>query len=429
MAKTISCTNCQAPLKVEINQPLVVCEYCGYQVKQTVAMETAPKPQPQPQPPAIPFRVPEDVVARTSINVEDLRARGRRTVLIVILATTVFPIVLAVGIPIATHQCSVKKKATRDLTRLGAMASEPDADQQLAAKLGAFSACLNDFSSNVQSSRERYLAWVDERLGPDCSSSCVSWGLQPVYLHNNNCEEGLKNTRSLPPSLPQVEQAGAALVEAVKTLAATTARAHKYYNQGDYKDDSCAGAKKLHPELLIGFAAYERAEAILRAVLDKEIPALLARRLEHARRRDPQGMIAAYSKTLADARQLVDAIRVLHDGTRTDSDLAGARALITRFDEDLTATVQAEARDPQHGKMDYFLWPYTFEGHLKSDGLELLKAAKEHVRDIGKPAPRYYSRHSDTYVQVFEKYNSFLRYAKGAGPQLRLPPDRTRCGR
>jgi hypothetical protein len=426
MAKTISCTNCKAPLKIEPNQPLVVCEYCGFQVKQTVVMETAPNPQPQP--PVIQVHVPEFLVARSSINVEELRARGRKTALIVVLVTTLVPILLAVGIPLAAHRCSVKQKVTRDLTRLGAMANDPDADQQLAAKLGALSDCVNNYSNTVRGSKERYLSWVNEQLGPNCSSNCVSWGVQRVYVYNTNCEDGLKNTRALLPSLPQVEQAGDALLAAAKSLAATTERAYNYYNQKDYKDDGCAGAKKLHPELLIGYAAYDRAENIIRAVLDKEIPALITRRMERARQKDPQGMLAGYFTSLRDARQIVDAMRALHEGKRSDSDIAGARALIARLDEGLTSTAQAEARDPQHGKMDYFLWPYTFEGHIKSDGLELLKAAKEHVRAMSgptPPTPRY--RHEDTYAQVIEKYNSFLRYAKGAGPQLPLPPDPSRC--
>src|SRR5829696_1931441 len=47
-----------------------------------------------------------------------------------------------------------------------AISSEEDKDAELGAKLGEYISCMNGTSKRVVDSRNRYLSWVDEKLGP-----------------------------------------------------------------------------------------------------------------------------------------------------------------------------------------------------------------------------------------------------------------------
>ena len=425
MAEALRCPNCQAPLKVEADQPLVVCTYCGHQIKQTVAMPSA-------GPRRVDFS--PEALMRQGIDVAQLRRRGRRAVLIGVLVTTLLPILVVVVVGVNVRRCTT---TGRQLKQLGVPTSDPEPDQQLAAKLGAYSQCLKDYSGQALSSKDRYLGWNDEREA-SCSERCASWGVHKVTIHNSQCEDGIKLAREAPPRIPGLEQAGDALLAALRQLATLTEQVNRYYDQKDYKDDGCAKGKQLHGPLVAAFGSFERADAAVRAVVDKEMLALLERRVQREGQRTPGGIMGAYFKLFLDARKLLDLCRTMQE-KRSDSDLTAARALVAAIDQDITAAVEAERRTPGAGKMDYFLWPYTFENHIKDGGLELVKRAKEHLRKLAAGGPRsldgvrrigtytHYSRHEDSFAQVVGGYNDLLRYAKGVGPTMRLPPDLSRC--
>jgi Protein of unknown function (DUF3829) len=133
--------------------------------------------------------------------------------------------------------------------------SEESKDAQLSAKLGEYIDCMNGTSKRVVQSRNRYLSWADEKLGPTGKERNI-YGL--YELNASTCFPHLDRAKTLPPALPEVESAAAEYRKALEELDPLVKRANDYYDQNDYKDDKMAKGKALHPELMNGFAKFEQ---------------------------------------------------------------------------------------------------------------------------------------------------------------------------
>ena len=451
MPKAIQCPNCDAPLEAAADQPVVQCTYCGYQIKQTMAAHQ-PSQAARDQLKQMLEQAREnagDASARRQqilAAAAEMQQRARRQTRVVL--AVVLPIVAALSIIPVIASLNRSKRASsaggrrstragRTVAALSVLGDDPKPDEELSAKLEPYAGCISD-TSRALDSRTRYLAWVDEKTGPTCQERCVTWGLYKVSPPSERCEQGLEQARSLDPRLPELEQAGDAWLKALKRVASATEKAASYYDQKDYLDDHCAKGKQLHAELLPAFAEVERADGILRKMLEHEYPLLTARRLERARQKDPHGLGATYFSVVSESRQLFELLRATQQGRRSDGDVAAARALIDRFRESVAATGRAEARLPQDEKgVHYFLFPYTFEhsSWVKSAADELVLASKEHLRRMAEPArgsaadrrTRRYSNPDETYPKVCKAYESFQHYLKGAGPTPLPPFFHTRC--
>jgi hypothetical protein len=460
MPKVIRCPNCQGPLHVEADQPLVVCEYCGHQIKQTVAVlaPSAPREQRQrrdhrqPPPSTDPARAPPADRPRPEPTPTPTRRRSGG------VGCLVFVVLLCAGAGVAYYSVrkaglrSALNKASTSVSRLlgrrgeGALASDPPADQALATKLAAYTQCLNLHSNVLFSSRDRYLGWVDAEAGPSCRERCVSWGVSEHTADRGpaGCAVGkLPRALELPPRLPELEAAGAGYARALQTLVEILGQAHRYYDQKDYKEDGCAKGQQLHKPLLAAFADLEQADKAIRAVLDRELPALLRRRLERARavvdptRGQPaaaQDRAATYLKLLVDAHDLFSALRAQHAGAQTDRDAEGIRAMITSLQQSIDDAAQAEARSPDRSR-DGLLWPHDFRSWVMPPALELLKAAKEETRWRAaavklKPTKKRVRRRwvsREPYPALVEKYNDLLRRTGLPWPEVRAVDTSSRC--
>jgi hypothetical protein len=475
MPKVIRCPNCQAPLHVEVDQPLVVCEYCGHQIKQTVAIVPADPPprrqrqrdhrQPPETSPLVTCRAcqhpnpqhykfclgcgadlqapadePRPTPAReaTSTPTQRRRSGGVGCLVVVVLLCAaggvVYYRVRQAGLRSALTKASTSVSRLLGRRGEGALASDTPADQALATKLAAYTRCLNTHSNPLLSSRDRYLGWVDADAGPTCRERCVSWG---VFEHTadrgpDGCAAAkLPQARELSPRLPALEAAGASYGRALQILVELLGQAHRYYDQRDYKEDGCAKGQQLHKPLLAAFAELEQADGAMRAALDKELPALLRRRLERAR---GEVFVAAYFKTLIDAHDLFGALRAQHAGVQSDRDAEGIRAMIASLQQSIDDAARAEAQSPDRSR-DSLLWPHDFRSWVMPSALEVLKAAKEETRwraAAAKVKPtkkkgrrRWVSR--EPYPTLVEKYNDLVRRASLPWPETRAVDTSSRC--
>jgi hypothetical protein len=420
MPKVVRCPNCHAPLTVEDTQQAVIhCQYCGYDAKQTMFAQPAPRP----------------VVA--PVQVSPHASKNLKIILIVIVATTVLPLLalpaLFCGIG-ATVTNTIVKTATQPvvvssssggpfvpggggLTVRRAPAepdTEPEADRLLAAKLEAASDVLNNNSPRVFQSRARYLGWVrDPVAGPTCKESCISWGLYTITL-SGTTKENLGQLPAMRPPLAfdaAVPRYSGALVELEKVLK----EADRYYDQKDYLEDGCAKGQELHKRLMPHFESLAKADAEIRAVLERELPALWSRRLKLIEREDPGGQLARSLALLTEARALVDRIQDRDAGRGGDGADAALRTQIQRFSD----TIDRAGSGPEGKPLRHPKWLYRVDTWVQGASTELLKVAKEYARGELR-------RWKDPLRQVTDKYNDFLRHLRGAGVTI-LNVNQDRC--
>ena len=136
-----------------------------------------------------------------------------------------------------------------------ASSDEEGKDRELGAKLAEYIRCMNGTSKRVVQSRNRYLSWADEKLGPSGKERNI-YGLYDINA--NTCFPALDRAKTLPPSLPEVESAAVEYRKALEQLEPVVKRAADYYDQKDYKDDKMARGRAMHSELMNAFAKFEQ---------------------------------------------------------------------------------------------------------------------------------------------------------------------------
>ena len=145
----------------------------------------------------------------------------------------------------------------------------PGDDASLIEKINGYIACSNRTVSRTLDSRSRYLSWVSEQAGPTCTERYISYGLYTLYEDGvPKCNEAVTRGKATPPSMPKLEQAAADMAAAYAELVPLTQKAEDYYQQQDYKDDNCAKAKAMHPQLMAAFNKFMAAEKIVAGELD-----------------------------------------------------------------------------------------------------------------------------------------------------------------
>lgn len=142
-------------------------------------------------------------------------------------------------------------------------------DQALIEELNGYVECLNRTSPRTNQSRERYLSWVNEKTGPNCTERYITYGLYTLYDDGiEKCNKAAQRGKDGPPSLPNLEKAAGDLAASYAQLVPLVKKANDYYEQQDYKDDHCVKAKEMHGQLMDAFARYRAAEAQLQQGVD-----------------------------------------------------------------------------------------------------------------------------------------------------------------
>ncbi len=183
-----------------------------------------------------------------------------RAIVVLLLAT------LCVG-PVG---CKKPDKAgASDEAAGGEAAPAPASKVSDAEKTNAYIGCSNRFVSRAYQARERYLSWADAKKGPTGKEKIVFGTYTLVGDLDRECRAPIDHVATAEPRMPELEQAGEALVVALEALAPLLEDAVDYYGQGKaYKEDKLAHGKELHPKLMAAFEAFEAADHAMGVQLD-----------------------------------------------------------------------------------------------------------------------------------------------------------------
>jgi len=151
----------------------------------------------------------------------------------------------------------------------GGVGQKTDEDQALGEKLnGYIRDCLNRYSKSVHSAEERYFEWADAKKGPTGKERNI-YGVYEISLDPEQCKAAIAKANAAQPSKPDMEKLASAYSTALVSVVPVINEAHKYYERGDYKDDKMAKAKQLHPKLVAGFEAFDKADTDLSQLVDQ----------------------------------------------------------------------------------------------------------------------------------------------------------------
>ena len=284
------------------------------------------------------------------------------------------------------------------------VSSEEEKDAQLGSKLGQYISCMNGTSKRVVDSRNRYLSWVDEKVGPTGKERNI-YGLYDINA--STCLPNLERAKAMQPTLPEVDSAAAEYRKALDELDPVVKQAEKYYDQKDYKDDKMAKGKQLHGELMNAFAKFEQVNKGFEdrvTALNDAVNLRQFARLE----KDPSRRFQYLSqRSLNEAKAL---IKLTDIAELKELDLQKYDVALQTYDKALTELEQyAEAHKAETSKA------MMFSSYLRSSK-DFLKSAKELIRrkrdnkDFNK---EFFSKSSPSMVeghpaQVIEKYNRMI---------------------
>lgn len=288
----------------------------------------------------------------------------------------------------------------------GTTSPEEEKDDALGEKLSGYIDCLNNTSSRVFHSRDRYLSWVaNEKTGPSGKERIV-YGLYNIEVADQ-CLQAIEKSKAVSPALPDIDGSATSYKTALTELLPMIKKAADYYDQKNYKDDKFKGGKDMHAPLMAGYDKFANAnktfsEGVLK--LNGEIQQRSLARLE----KDPSRRFQYLEmKMLAEAKKLVKMTHV--------KDLAsldpGYQPALDAFDKSVNdLDGYAEKHKDEAGKVMMFSM---FLNETKA----YLKAAKELARrkrekkDFNKET---FSASNPTLVeghpaQIVEKYNTMIQ--------------------
>jgi len=284
------------------------------------------------------------------------------------------------------------------------ISSEEDKDAELSSKLGEYIGCMNGTSKRVVDSRNRYLSWVDEKVGPTGKERNI-YGLYDINA--DTCYPALDRAKTMQPALPEVESAAAEYRKALEELDPIVKQANKYYDQNDYKDDKMAKGKALHPQLMGAFAKFEQVSKGFEdrvTTLNDGVNARQFARLE----KDPSRRLQYLSqKSLNEAKAL---IKLTDIAELKELDLQKYDVAVQTYDKALTELEQyADSHKAEVDKATMF-------SSYLSSAKTFLKSAKELLRrkrdnkDFNK---EFFSKSSPSMVdghpaQVVDTYNRMI---------------------
>jgi hypothetical protein len=194
-----------------------------------------------------------------------------------IIATTV-----AITAAFTLSACKKKSEAAQNAATVkegappvSAEDAELAADDALSTKLGFYIECINNVDPFVSESHQLYVKFIE-------NNTIVA--VRPPVARSNSprltaCFKAIEDAAAAEPKRPEVEQAATAYRAAHEQLEPLVTEAYRYYSQGDYKDDNLAHGNELHPKIMAGYEAVFASRKNLRAAVDHENDALLARGL------------------------------------------------------------------------------------------------------------------------------------------------------
>jgi len=312
-------------------------------------------------------------------------------------ARRVAPLVAAACLALTTSGCkSVLKKLKKtgdadagDFTSTSTSTSLGDelADEQLQKKLDEYIKCLNALASPIHQSRQRYLRYVP-RTGPTGNEQYADLYRLPVAA-TATCSAGVARAKNMPPSNPQLENAGAEFSLAATEIDRLINEADTYYELKLFKSDKWAKGKAMHPRLMAAFDRFSKADKDLHDTLDGITKPLAQRVLARIERDEGKRFRYWRRKVLITARELVEASDPIGEDDDIDFDRYGAA--YTEFEKSLDELQEygsmnrAELNDQRRAPN----WPRAasnYDAFVKEAG-DFKKAAKEFWRCLRDAPP------------------------------------------
>jgi len=249
-----------------------------------------------------------------------------------------------------------------------------DTLRDLISKLAGLVTCFNRADRTARSSIDRYQSWLDDKKAGPSGREDIVYGLYQISASAvEECRKGAANAVRTSPSLPALEQAAQAYLEALTRLTVSTDEAYAYYNRKDYEDDGFRKGKAMHPGLIEDMDAFERSSDAFLELLQPESDKALAAQLQSVEATQGRKLTYWRLATMASARRLASSIR------KPSFDVGVATAALAEFErlsDETTAYAKAHKDETQLG------W-VTMETSL--DAFRV--AAKERVRRVRDKKP------------------------------------------
>jgi hypothetical protein len=271
----------------------------------------------------------------------------------------------------------------------------PSLDEKI-AETNLYVECLNRTVPRTSDSQRRYLSWVNERTGPTCKETYISYGLYTLYEDGiKKCRDAAQQGAASGPSWPKIEKAMGDLSAAYAELVPLAQQAEDYYQQQDYKDDNCAKGQALHPKLMDAFRRFRQAKADM----DPELQAIKAEldiaelaRVEQTSGKKLEWHVRALNLA---ARQLITTVP---EDTQVVFQAGSYLALYPKLDESYNALNAYVAANP--AEIEGVFWFSAFQSSAK----DFYTKAKFLKRDLaeGKKAD------ARALQDFLDQYNRFV---------------------
>jgi hypothetical protein len=279
------------------------------------------------------------------------------------------------------------KKAKADLegTTATSASSGPtgplsaDPDEALGLKLNSPIECINNASSTVSRSRERYLSWItDPKVGPTGTEKLV-YGLYEAQKHMvDKCKKELATLKKVnEPPTPDLDKLAAGYETKLDAVVPLIEAAHKYYSQKTYQDDKFAKGKSMHADLMKAYDEFDAADKGLRDEVTKLKSGMAEREIAKVEKTEGKKLRWHKLRTNMVGQKLVQA----GDKEPTKLDVAAFEAVIKEYAgavDELDAYVKAHGDEASKVMM--------FSSY-QSESRELVKAAEALLRRAREKKP------------------------------------------
>jgi hypothetical protein len=293
--------------------------------------------------------------------------------------------------------------------RQGSSAASPEEekDQALGDKLDGYINCLNNVSSRVYQSRDRYLSWVaNEKTGPSGKERIV-YGLYNIETADI-CAQGIDKSKAAEPALPDVDGAAASYKAALTALVPVIKKAADYYDQKNYKDDKFKGGKDMHGPLMAAFDAFDQSNKTFSAGVTKINEEIQQRSLARLEKDPSRRLQYLEMKALADGKKLV---KLTHVKDLASLDVTTYQAGLDAYDKSLGEldTYADQHKDEAAKVMMFSMFMSEAKAYLKS--AKDLARRKREKKDFNK---EFFSNSNPSMVdghpaQIVQKYNSMIQ--------------------
>ena len=297
-------------------------------------------------------------------------------------------IAFMIALALTTTGCDVinkLKKAKEDLastTSSAAAAKEgplsDDPDVALGLKLNHPIECINNTSSAVFRSYDRYVSWIDPKVGITGKERNV-YGLYEINkTFVDRCKKALVDLKNVKePKTPELDGFAATYETKLDAVMTAATDAHKYYNQKDYEDDKFAKAKTMHPGLIKAFEEFDAADKAMRQELNRLKSGMSERELARVEKEQGKKLLWHKLKMSIVAEKVADAGNM--DIAKID--FAKLEAA-TKELEDMTNQLESYAKAHTDETSKVLMW-----GMYESRPGEFLRSAKSLMRRVRDKKP------------------------------------------